>query len=267
MDGPASISFDGLADLYDETRCFDARCFEAALGYITDRFPVRAFPDVCEPGIGTGRIALPLAARGYRVTGVDISRDMLDILRRRIRSDTANPPIAFLQADVTGLVFPENAFDLAVVVHLFYFLRNWKKAAEEILRVVRRGGCALLMHTGTGMEIPALNDRYAALCAAAGSSLRNPGVNSTKEAADHYRLLGCAVDEVRDRWQWTAGIPLGKAIEYIRRRAYSFTVLVPEEIHRRAVQTLLEEAETDPRGLIGSVDVPNQIHLTVVQKP
>jgi SAM-dependent methyltransferase len=38
---------------------------------------------VLEFGIGTGRIALPLAARGLRVAGVDLSTAMLDVLRSK----------------------------------------------------------------------------------------------------------------------------------------------------------------------------------------
>jgi SAM-dependent methyltransferase len=267
MNQTDSLSFDGLVDLYDETRCCDADCFESALDYITDHYPVRSFPFLLEPGVGTGRIALPLAARGYRVTGVDISRGMLDILGRRIRNDSSNPPITFLQADIAGLVFPEDTFDLAVVVHLFYFLRNWKKAAEEILRVVRRGGRVLLMHTGTGMEIPALNDRYAELCGAMGHWIRPVGVKSTKEVADYYQSLGCPVEWVRGRWEWAAKIPLNKAMDYIRRQAYSFTVFTPMDIHRKAVQALEEEVRAGHHALSDLVEIPNRIYFAVIRKP
>jgi predicted TPR repeat methyltransferase len=75
-----SLSFDNMVRLYDETRIFDEECFESALDYMVERFPPRAFPNVLEPGIGTGRIAIPLAERGYRVTGVDISEEMLAFL-------------------------------------------------------------------------------------------------------------------------------------------------------------------------------------------
>jgi len=115
-----SLSFDGLVELYEETRCFDARCFEAALDYIADRFPVRSDPAIFEPGIGTGRIALPLAARGYRITGVDISGEMLDVLRKRVSQNPLQRQIAFAQADIVRLPFSDGLFDMAVVVHVFY---------------------------------------------------------------------------------------------------------------------------------------------------
>lgn len=41
---------------------------------------------ILELGTGTGRLLLPLAERGYEVTGIDSSSEMLDILARKIES-------------------------------------------------------------------------------------------------------------------------------------------------------------------------------------
>jgi SAM-dependent methyltransferase len=41
-------------------------------------------PSILELGAGTGRLTLPLARDGYRVTAVDVSRPMLDRLRARV---------------------------------------------------------------------------------------------------------------------------------------------------------------------------------------
>ena len=50
----ASLPFDGLVKLYDETRTFDARCFEAALDFLAERFPVGSHPAVFERRTGPG---------------------------------------------------------------------------------------------------------------------------------------------------------------------------------------------------------------------
>ena len=55
-----SLSFDGLSALYDQTRTVDPTCFAAALDWIAARFPPIQFRRLLEPGIGTGRVALPL---------------------------------------------------------------------------------------------------------------------------------------------------------------------------------------------------------------
>jgi SAM-dependent methyltransferase len=46
-----------------------------------DRFATRR--SVLELGVGTGRVALPLARAGYRVHGIDTSAEMLDLLRHK----------------------------------------------------------------------------------------------------------------------------------------------------------------------------------------
>jgi len=54
---------------------------------------------VLEVGIGSGRVAVPLAAQGVPVTGVDISPRMLERLRRR------NPGVGAVLAEAAALPF------------------------------------------------------------------------------------------------------------------------------------------------------------------
>ena len=57
-------------------------------------------PDlVCDLACGTGNITIPLAKRGYDMTGVDISEDMLNIAREK--ADGLD--ILFLNQSMTDL--------------------------------------------------------------------------------------------------------------------------------------------------------------------
>ena len=57
-----------------------------------------------ELGIGTGRIALPLAARGVRVDGIDLSPAMVDQLRARPGGDQLAVTIGdFAEVPVAGV--------------------------------------------------------------------------------------------------------------------------------------------------------------------
>jgi ubiquinone/menaquinone biosynthesis C-methylase UbiE len=51
-----------------------------------------------ELGVGTGRIALPLASRGVSVTGIDASEAMLERLRSKIVDERVDAVIATMQA-------------------------------------------------------------------------------------------------------------------------------------------------------------------------
>lgn len=255
-----SLSFDGMVGLYDETRTFDEECFSSALDYIESRFPPSKYGSVFEPGIGSGRIAIPLAERGYGIVGVDISEKMLSLLSENLHDKSFTNRIAFQQADTTDLPFPDAEFDLAIVVHLFYFIPDWRKAVDEICRVVKPNGFIILMHTGTGAEIPDMNRRYKELCAGQGFVVNPQGVSGTEEVVTYIRETGRAVEYVRDRWQWTAQIPVSRALEYIQRRAYSFTNEVPDEVHKAVIKMLREESE-----LRHVENVPNQIYLVIVE--
>ncbi len=261
-----SLSFDGLVELYDETRVYDPGCFAAALEAMVERFPPAQFGRLFEPGIGTGRIAIPLAERGYRVTGVDISEEMLLALQRRLAALGRPLAVCSSKADATRLPFADGVFDLAVAVHLFYFIAEWRRAACELMRVLRGDGAIILLHTGTGMEIPELNERYKALCEEQGCPIAATGVRSTAEVVAYYEGLGCTAEWVRDRWRWTARVPLDRALGYMSRRAYSFTTVAPQDVHRAAMERLAEEARATYGSLAAEVEVPNQVYLVAVTR-
>ena len=122
------------------------------------------------------------------------------------------------------------------------------------------------MHTGTGAELPVLNERYKALCAEQGFSIPELGVKSSREVIDHFYHLGCQIEWIRDRWRWASHIRLDKALGYIQSRAYSFTTFASDAIHRRAVERLKSELQATHGNLRVEVEVPNQIYLVVIHR-
>ena len=261
-----SLSFDNMVDIYDKTRVFDRHCFNSALDYLVERFPSAEYSDVLEPGVGTGRIAIPLAKRGYRVTGIDISEEMLAVLRERLKRSRKFLQISLQKADVIGLPFPNASFDMAIAVHLFYFIKEWRKAVDEILRVVSDNGSVILMHTGMGAEIPFLNSRYKELCAEQDCPIESIGVRSTSEVIDYLIYLGCRIEEIKDRWRWTSRISMDEAISYISSRAYSFSTFASDDVHYTAIRKLKTELIDRFGTLATKVEVPNQIYFVFIRK-
>ena len=100
---------------------------------------------ILEIAVGTGQIARRLARLGHRVTGLDASSDMLDLLQQRGVAEGAN--VRLLHADMTdfsdavvyGAAFnPMNSFrllqsDAAAIAHL-----------NAVASVLRSGGIYLL---------------------------------------------------------------------------------------------------------------------------
>ena len=71
-------NYDAIAELYDP---WSASVVEDVAFYLEEAR--RSGGPVLELGVGTGRIAVPVAAEGIRVIGVDSSNGMLDVCARR----------------------------------------------------------------------------------------------------------------------------------------------------------------------------------------
>ena len=98
---------------------------------------------VLELGVGTGRIALPVAAAGCEVYGIDLSSHMLTALARRIDAEGLEG-IHLAQADITALPFREGVFDGAIAVHVLHLVADWAGVLTQISRLMRPGGTLVL---------------------------------------------------------------------------------------------------------------------------
>ena len=76
----------------------------------------RAKGRLLDLGCGTGNHAVPLALRGYEVSGVDLSEDMLIHARGKAESAGVPERTSFHQGDVRNLDLPDKAFDAALMM-------------------------------------------------------------------------------------------------------------------------------------------------------
>lgn len=130
-----SIAFDRAAGFYDRTRSLapeDAAALIEALVQATGATPET---HILEIGIGTGRIAGPLIQRGLSVTGIDLARPMLDVLRQNLG------PVPVVLGDITYLPFTAHAFDVVLAFHVLHLVPTWRTVLHEVARLVRPGGC------------------------------------------------------------------------------------------------------------------------------
>jgi SAM-dependent methyltransferase len=70
---------------------------------------------VLELAVGTGRVAVPLAAAGHEVTGIDRDRAMLDRARRRAQVAGAEARLDLRVADINGLRLERTDFRMAFI--------------------------------------------------------------------------------------------------------------------------------------------------------
>ncbi|MGN9846585.1 class I SAM-dependent methyltransferase [Nonomuraea sp. H19] len=105
---------DHIADIYDEPGQTPEDADEAA-AFLWDLASSAAGaerPQAMELGIGTGRVALPLAAKGCEVSGVDCSQAMLE----RCRAADTEGRLRLVHGDMTTARFGERRFHVVYAV-------------------------------------------------------------------------------------------------------------------------------------------------------
>jgi 2-polyprenyl-3-methyl-5-hydroxy-6-metoxy-1,4-benzoquinol methylase len=94
--------------------------------------------DVLDAGMGGGRLVEALAARGWRVTGADVSEAMVELARRRV------PEASLVVSPVEKLPFEAGSFDAVTALGVLEFASDLDAALRELARVLRPGGRAVL---------------------------------------------------------------------------------------------------------------------------
>jgi len=111
------------------------------------QFAARCGSPILELACGTGRVLLPLAHQGYRVTGVDNSAAMLVKARQKIAAAGLEDRIALLEQDIRRLHLEEQ-FNLALIVSNSFLalltLDDQLAALQGIRRYLNPGGLLLL---------------------------------------------------------------------------------------------------------------------------
>jgi ubiquinone/menaquinone biosynthesis C-methylase UbiE len=99
---------------------------------------------VLEVAPGPGYFAIELAKLGdYKITGLDISKTFVDIARAN--AVKANVCVDFQRGNASSMPFTSESFDYIVCTAAFKNFTEPKRALEEMYRVLRPGGKALII--------------------------------------------------------------------------------------------------------------------------
>lgn len=235
-----SVSFDRAAHLYDETRGFPPGIGEQVAEAASDLIGHAA--RVLEVGIGTGRIARPLLARGVNVVGVDLSPKMMRRLLESLPPGAPRPPLA--RADAAWLPFADARFDAVLSVHVFHLIAHWRAALHEVRRMLRPGGVFLTGYDWRPPESPGdqIGKRWKAIIRARG--VRNqPGAQDFDDVKTALIESGASFRE-RFVGEWTTTRTLARHLESIEHRTWSATWDVPDDFFASALAELRAWAES-----------------------
>ena len=101
--------------------------------------------NVLEVGVGTG-LALPHYHSSKRVTGIDLSAEMLQRARTRVARERLSGVGALLEQDAEATSFADGQFDIAVAMFVASVVPNPRRLLAEMRRVVRPGGTLLFVN-------------------------------------------------------------------------------------------------------------------------
>lgn len=94
--------------------------------------------EVLDVATGTGNAAIPAAAAGARVVGLDVTPELLDVARRR--AGEAGVEVEWVDGDAEDLPFADDSFDAVLSTLGVQFVPHHERAAAELARVCRPGG-------------------------------------------------------------------------------------------------------------------------------
>ncbi len=101
---------------------------------------------VLEAGCQTGRLVIPMAQRGFDVTGVDTSGFALR--RAQVHAKAAGVSARFVKGDVLDVLRRQGSpqYDLVVCAEVLYLSRQYREILEALARAVRPGGLLCVSH-------------------------------------------------------------------------------------------------------------------------
>lgn len=254
--------FDRVADVYDRTRAMPADAADAVTAGIAGVLGRGA--RVLEIGVGTGRIAAPLAAAGLRMVGVDLSRPMLDRLRDK------RAAVSAVVGDVAALPFRAGCVDAAVLVHVLHLVSDPRQVVRDAYATVRAGGAVLLgrtEHTPSAMR-RIIELTWRIVEEVGGPALKPPDWNAVSVAAfgDVASEQGAAIDD-RVLARWTERATGRQLLDAFAARTYSSTWAIPDAM----MSTLLARLEPALRESLGDLERPlatdTSFVLTIARLP
>jgi ubiquinone/menaquinone biosynthesis C-methylase UbiE len=94
---------------------------------------------VLDYGCGIGDFSLELAARGARVTGLDLSPGMVDVAQKRLRIFRPEAVGTFVAGNAEDTGLPDGSFDVVVGKWILHHI-DVDAACRELRRLIRPGG-------------------------------------------------------------------------------------------------------------------------------
>ena len=151
--------WDAFASSYDEgITPFSTKVAESAL----DLLGLTAGADLLDIASGGGALSIPAAKQGARVTAIDFSTRMVELLNRKAEQAGLENLTAY-EMDGTALEFEDEKFDLACSQWGIMLFPDRKPSLREMCRVTKKGGKGVMVVFGPPPQVPLFSLGFQAL--------------------------------------------------------------------------------------------------------
>jgi SAM-dependent methyltransferase len=218
-----SLSFDRAAEYYDATRVTDPATLGSIVRLLSEH--VAGEGPVLEIGVGTGQLALPLAATGVRVTGLDLSSAMMAKLTEKSGGIS---PIPLVRGDATAMPFGDRVFAGAYARWVLHLISAWQTALRELDRVVAGDGA---IGIEPGGESGVFRDVFLRFHEILGDVALPPWLHPVRRGEQLDAAMGeigWRLDHV-EALEYEARVPLATFFDEIPDRRFSWTWSVPDD--------------------------------------
>ncbi|MEU6995355.1 methyltransferase domain-containing protein [Streptomyces sp. NPDC046465] len=146
------LRFDGERATEADTEAHTADMV-AQRRHLRRQLGVRAGSTLLDVGCGPGYLLSELredTGPTGRVCGIDISESMLALARERCADATASAArgaVDLRTGRAESIPFPDATFDAAVAVQVYEYVEDIGRALDELFRVLRPGGRAVVLDT------------------------------------------------------------------------------------------------------------------------
>lgn len=146
----------------------------------------RRHEHLLDVGCASGYYSVRYAARGGRVTGVDVAEASVGLARRRAEAAGLQDRCTFRTGDLRELPFPDETFDVVLATEVLEHIREQSQALAELTRVLRPGGTLVVSSPGVLDNVSTRRRvalRKARTPAEAGVDIEQLGTNTSLEEA------------------------------------------------------------------------------------
>ena len=131
----------------EEFNWFEQARITRDLGFIKKRLPRRSL--ALDIGCGTGNISLKLLGMGFEVAGVDMSEEMLAVLKKKVSPRSQNKIRLSCKNIDRFLDDCAERFDLIAISSVLHHLPEYIKTLERAIGLLKPGGYIYVTHEPT----------------------------------------------------------------------------------------------------------------------